>query len=111
MRNLALDGSPMPMERRRDPRIPVRRRVRIEIEGFEGAITLLDISPGGFGISTSELLSGDARKVVRFAAQDGRWVLTIPAQVAHMRLCENPETGGPMYLAGLAFTDVHTPAV
>jgi hypothetical protein len=98
-------------ERRRDPRIPVRRRLRIEIDDFDGEITLLDISPGGFGISTSELLVGDARKVVRFIAHDGRWALTIPAKVRHMRLCEDKKTGGPMYLAGLEFMDLHTPAV
>jgi hypothetical protein len=111
MRNPALDGSLMATERRRDPRIPVRRRVRIEIEDFEGEITLLDISPGGFGISTSELVSGDARKVVRFLAQDGRWVLTLAAKVVHMRLCEDKEKGGPLYLVGLAFTDLQEPAV
>jgi len=101
----------MTIERRQSARIQVRRRVRIEIEGFDGEITLLDISPGGFGISTSELLAGDARKVVRFVAQDGKWVLTIAARVAHMSLRADEHNRTPLYVAGLAFVDLHTPAV
>jgi hypothetical protein len=101
----------MTIERRKGPRIEVRRRVQVEVEGFKGHLTLLNVSPGGFGVSTTELLGGTEDKVVRFAARDGRWVLTLSARVAHIGVHKDQETGADTYFAGLAFVDAGTPAV
>jgi hypothetical protein len=101
----------MTIERRRVPRIEVRRRVHVEVEGFKGHLTLLNVSPGGFGVSTNELLAGNEDKVVRFAARDGRWVLTLAARVAHVGVHNDQESGADTYFAGLAFVDAGTPAV
>ena len=101
----------MATERRTNPRIDVRRRVRVEVEGFTGQVTLVNVSPGGFGVASTEPIGGDDPKTVCFAAQDGHWVISVPARIAYSRPHTDERTGANVHLAGFSFANLHTPAV
>lgn len=97
-------------ERRLGPRIDVRGRVIVELDSFPGQLTLLNISPGGFGLATTDLISAELPLDFRFGTTDNRWTMTFAASLAHIRP-EYREDVRVAYLAGFSFIDAERPDV
>ena len=91
-------------ERRSGPRVDVRGRVIIELDSFPGQLTLLNISPGGFGLATTDLISAELPLDFRFGTTDNRWSMTFTARLAPIRP-EYREGVRVAYLAGFSFID------
>jgi hypothetical protein len=98
-------------ERRGGPRIDVHGRVTAEFPGFNGRITLMNVSPGGFGIATTHILPSDDALEFGFSATDGAWAMTFKARLAYIRIQPGTKNGDAVYLAGLAFVDADAPHV
>jgi hypothetical protein len=98
-------------ERRLGPRIEVHGTATVELDGFRGQLTLLNVSPGGFGIATTALVSGNCPLEFTFSGSDGRWTMTFAARLAYIRVDLTSSDNRDVYLAGFTFVDVHDPDV
>jgi hypothetical protein len=97
-------------ERRLGPRIDVHGRVIVELDSFPGQLTLLNISPGGFGLTTTDLISAELPLDFRFGTTDNRWTMTFAARLAHIRP-EYREGVRDAYVAGFSFIGAEKPDV
>ena len=97
-------------ERRMGPRIDVRGRVIVELDSFPGQLTLFDISAGGFGLATTDLISAELPLEFHFGTTDHRWSMTFTARLAHIRP-EYRDGVRVAYLAGFSFIDAERPDV
>jgi hypothetical protein len=98
-------------ERRGGPRIDVNGRATVGFPGFKGHITLMNVSPGGFGITTTHILPSDDALEFGFSAADGSWAMTFKARLAYIRIQPGSKNGDAVYLAGLAFVEADAPQV
>jgi hypothetical protein len=99
-------------ERRGQPRSRVREGVKVEIVGRGCSISLTNVGPGGFAITSDENLASVSRRQFRFSAPNEPWSIVISAQMAYCLL--RPRTKGPgfgQYVTGFMFSDVTTPEV
>jgi len=102
------DGLAALMPTRRHTRFAVGSRIRCEIQGPEIAVTLLNVSRGGFLVrSPLKTRVGDVQRY-RFMIEAGQhYIFVLRAQVVH---CAASTTDGTTaYLTGLQFLDAGTP--
>jgi hypothetical protein len=86
-------------ERRQFPRRPVAPQVTTQLESNAQAVTLRDISLGGFLLESPEPFHVDAIHQFRIATATG-WETIVTARSVHCR-----EAGALRYLTGFTFVD------
>jgi hypothetical protein len=94
-------------ERRAAPRVRVREGVKVEIVGRGCVVTLTNVGPGGFAISTDENLASIPRRQFRFTAANEPWSLILNGQMAYCLLRPRSKSLGlGQYVTGFTFSDV-----
>ena len=89
-------------ELRKSPRINVRSRLRGHLVSLDRAVTVRDISLGGFSVESSDVLPSGVH-VVRLQEGD-RWSVTVTAASRHNGHQRTTE-GGVRYIMGFEFED------
>jgi hypothetical protein len=103
----APNGSASVASTRRHPRFAVGGRIRCEIQGPDLAVTLLNVSRGGFLVrSPLKARVGDVQRYRFLIETEHHYIFVLRGQVVH---CAEATTGnGTTYLTGLEFVDFGT---
>jgi PilZ domain-containing protein len=93
---------------RRHPRFAVAGRIRCEIQGPDMAVTLLNVSRGGFLVrSPLKARVGDVQRYRFLIETEHHYIFVLRGQVVHC--AEATRGSGTTYLTGLQFIDIGTP--
>jgi PilZ domain len=90
-------------ERRLSPRIEILGQLDGFLMTVDTAVTILDLSEGGFGIDTPVPLQNGEMHECRFSLRDGVSVILL-ARVVHCRP-KKSKKGATRYLAGFEFLE------
>lgn len=88
-------------DRRKAPRVPVGSHVTARVDADAQAVTLRDISLGGFLLESSQPFHADSIHQFRIATAAG-WETMVTARSVHSR--QAPGNAG-LYLTGFSFVD------
>jgi hypothetical protein len=93
----------MSRERRRYERIPVTGQLRVELIGYDWSLTLVNVSVGGFGVTSEARLPAAGRLEFRFSTADGEWSTVLLARASYFLPEPTHDGPTPVYRIGFAF--------
>jgi hypothetical protein len=86
-------------ERRQHPRVPARGKVNATVLDDPSAVTIVDLSNGGFLLESSHPFLVNSIHQFRIATSKGDWLTLLTARSMHSR------QNGSGYLTGFAFVE------
>jgi hypothetical protein len=90
------------VERRQHPRVPARGRVTAEVADDAQAVTIVDLSQGGFLLESASPFIENSIHQFRIATASGQWLTLLTARSMHTR----PTAGDPAkHLTGFSFVE------
>ena len=98
-------------DRRQTPRIKVNGRLSAEEVGSNRKVQVVDVSLGGFMVSSSEPFGIGLEFEFRFKARDDGWTTVLRARVAYSHRRLTPLGQPSQFASGFAFVNVGDPSV
>ena len=99
------DGS----ERRRTIRVVVTSPINVQSPVAQVTMSLLNVSAGGFAVSSSAPLPVGVVMTFRFTSNPGTWSTLLTAKGAYSRPHHTTPDGHVEYLSGFSFLNPETP--
>lgn len=100
-----------PNEHRRSIRVVVTNLVDVQCLGATLPLHLLNVSVGGFSVSSSTAVQVGVILSFRFSMSSGDWSAVLKGQSAYSRLHRPSSAEGPRYVSGFMFVEPESPPV